>query len=138
MVASFMAAGLNSQSEAARVMSEKTIVTSPSGARTPPPAVPSCAASHLAEWSRDRSLPLDEFDADEPDGSVHDPSPAALAMDGPDDDDEYLEVKELLLLESPTMELRRVMISRKVGRMVGSGCQQLTSSSRYSGDRSSS
>ena len=37
------------------------------------------------------------------------------------------------LVESPCMADRRVMISRKVGRIVGSVCQQLVMSSSYSG-----
>jgi hypothetical protein len=47
-----MASALNSQREAARVMSENTIVTSPSGARTPPEA----AAGKVPE-SFDREPP---------------------------------------------------------------------------------
>jgi hypothetical protein len=63
-----MAAALNSQSEAARVMSVNTIATSPSGARTAPTAAAAAAEKFL-----------DEFDEDEPledelvDGIVHEP-----------------------------------------------------------------
>ncbi len=56
-VASRMAAALNSQSEAARVMSVNTIATSPSGARTPPAAT--CAAEKFLEALDDDDEPVD-------------------------------------------------------------------------------
>src|SRR3989344_7260169 len=50
----------------------------------------------------------------------------------PDEEEEVLEVKPPAEVESPCMADRRVMISRNVGRMVGSWCQQLVISSSYS------
>jgi hypothetical protein len=129
-VASRIAPALNSHSDAARVMSVNTIVTSPSGGRTPPVVAPAAAASEVDE--------LDDDDVPEPadEGRVQEPymlEGAFLPPEWPDDDDVWLvDVPPADVFESPCMADSRVMISRNVGLIVGSVCQQLVISSSYS------
>jgi hypothetical protein len=94
--------------------------------------------------------PLDELE--EPDAAEDVPVPpvgrvhelfrplAAPMVRPPDDEDDVLEVNDVppCVEESPCMDERRVMISRNVGRMVGSLCQQLVMSSSYSGGQAPS
>jgi hypothetical protein len=56
-----------------------------------------------------------------------------LDADEDDTDDEWPD----WVSEEPDMVTRRFMISRKVGRMVGSTCQQSATSWAYSGGASS-
>jgi hypothetical protein len=71
-------------------------------------------------------------------GKLHEPSMLFMALfmatppDSMEEDDE-VKVGMLLDVESPCMDERRVIISRNVGRTVGSECQQLVMSSSYSG-----
>jgi hypothetical protein len=69
-------------------------------------------------------LDVDELECVEAEGSVHElyrPLLGFVAGPEPEDDDEdVLEVNAPPDAESPCMDERRVMISRKVGRMVGS------------------
>jgi hypothetical protein len=137
-----MAAGLNSHKEAARTMSVNTIAISPSGARTP--AVPAAAGA-----PRDHDLlPLDDRD-DEllvEVGSVHEPSMLPMPLEclwrpckWDDDEDVPVDVVCVMLVadESPTMDDSLVMISRNVGRIVGSWCQHEVMRSPYSSGTSS-
>jgi hypothetical protein len=96
-------------------MSVNTIVTTPSG------------------WRSGLALPLvddrafDDATTLTPDGSVHDSSLFRLGCWGaPSSDDEAVVVEEewspYLRLDPSIIGARRVMMSRKAGRMVGSWC----------------
>jgi hypothetical protein len=118
-------------------MSVNTIATSPSGGLIPPAAPAANAPCDADELDDDDDEPVELVD----DGRVHEP----YMLDGPwpffappvppewpDDDDVWLVDVAPADVESPCMADRRVMISRKVGRIVGSVCQQLVISSSYS------
>jgi hypothetical protein len=108
-------------------MSVNTIVTSPSGGRTASRSSRRRPVREALELARDPPLLLDDTEP-RSDGSVHDELDRGilglLLVPVADDDDER-EVN-MAVLESPCMDERRVMISRKVGRMVGSWCQHET------------
>jgi hypothetical protein len=118
------------------VMSVNTIASSPSGARAS--AVPAAAADESLRDAPGLELepePDDVADCEGPPVEVHEPQVRARCGSPPDDDEveDTVDVAPAESLESPCMEERRVMISRKVGRMVGSWCQQLVISSSNSG-----
>jgi hypothetical protein len=118
-------------------MSVNTIVTSPSGGRTPPLVVAPPTAVCDVDEPDDDDVPAEPAD----DGNVHDPymldgvllPPPPPPPEWPDDDEVWLVVVAPAdALEPPCMADSRVMISRNVGRIVASVCQQLVISSSYS------